>query len=221
LSAGASEAKLDSLRRGEIPAAARLLARAFEHDPIIGWFLRGPSREAGFRAFFRVALYESLAAGEVTAAREGGRFVGVAAWVRPDAVEVPPDARTRANARELRRLFPASFKLVAGFDALAAHHPREPHWYLAFVGIEPGSQRRRLGSRLVEHGLDRADATGTPCYLETPFPETIPFYRRLGFDVVSELRAFEAPLSVWSMLRPAQTELIPTGASPSRPGARA
>src|SRR6201987_575229 len=47
--------------------------------------------------------------------------------------------------------------LHAGFDALRASHPAQPHWYLAFVGTDPRQQRRGLGRTILTPVLERAD----------------------------------------------------------------
>lgn len=39
-----------------------------------------------------------------------------------------------------------------------------------------------------EPALDCADRENVPCYLETPVPENIAFYERLGFCVERKLR---------------------------------
>jgi hypothetical protein len=36
--------------------------------------------------------------------------------------------------------------------------------------------------------LKIADSTGVICYPETPFPQTLPLYRGLGYEVTSEPR---------------------------------
>ena len=85
-------------------------------------------------------------------------------------------------------LFPrAAPRLLAGFAELGENHPPEPHWYLAFVGIDPRQQRRGLGRTLLAPIIERADDAGIACYLETPFPDTRVFYRRLGFEDTDEL----------------------------------
>jgi GNAT superfamily N-acetyltransferase len=106
-----------------------------------------------------------------------------------------------ASAR-VRSLFPRGAPQVwAGFDRLAGHHPNDPHWYLAFVGIEPGIQRRGLGRRLLEPVLQHADREARLCYLETPFPDTRNFYRRLGFDDSAELHPVTGAPTIWTMTR--------------------
>jgi GNAT superfamily N-acetyltransferase len=196
--------RIDLLARAEVPAAARLLARAFDGDPVIDWHLAGPHKSRAFRAFFRAPLYELVSLGAVYATRGdgGGGLLGVAAWTPPGDHVYAPERPARDADRVLGSLYPSTVpKLLAGFEGLRARHPAEPHWYLFFVGLEPAWQGKGLGEPLLSPILDLADADGTLCYLETPFAGTHPFYRRLGFEVTSELRPFEAPFPVWTMLR--------------------
>ena len=89
-----------------------------------------------------------------------------------------------------------------GFAALEHVHPCAPHWYLAFVGIEPAIQSRGIGRALLAPVLEKADRTNTLCYLETPFPRTHAFYERLGFTRNGEHRPFVgAPQGVEAFLR--------------------
>ena len=81
-------------------------------------------------------------------------------------------------------------------------HPEEPHWYLAFVGVDPALQRTGVGSRLLAPVQALADHDGLPCYLETPFPETHAFYRRLGFEVATLTQPFAGAPGLWTMVRP-------------------
>ena len=63
-------------------------------------------------------------------------------------------------------------------------------------------QSRGIGARLLAPVHERADAERVPCYLETPFARTHPFYERLGYRVQEELKPLattDAPL--WTMLR--------------------
>ena len=88
-------------------------------------------------------------------------------------------------------MFPrASQGLFGGFAAMERFHPSDPHWYLAFVGIEPTIQSRGIGQALLAPVLKIADQTNTLCYLETPFPRTHEFYARLGFVRHAEHHSF-------------------------------
>jgi GNAT superfamily N-acetyltransferase len=200
------DVEIGRLGSSEAGRASRLLARAFAADPIITHFLYDRlRRRIAFPAFFRSVLEELLPGGSVYAVHHDDDLIGVAAWKRPDAPE-PESAARLAAARQLRvvrMMFPrASRGLFDGFAALEHFHPRTPHWYLPFVGIDPGTQSRGIGRILLAPVLKIADQTSTPCYLETPFPRTHAFYERLGFARHAELSPFVgAPQGVVSFLR--------------------
>jgi GNAT superfamily N-acetyltransferase len=131
-------------------------------------------------------------------------MLGVAAWLPPEPVTASRKVRLRASAAtaRVRLLFPrAAPALGAGFETLGSHHPPDPHWYLAFVGIDPDQQGRGLGRQLLSPILDRADRESSICYLETPFPDTRTFYRRLGFDDTCELNPVPQAPAIWTMTR--------------------
>ena len=182
-----------------------MLVDAFAGDPILTHLLHGPEDEQGHPAFFRSMINEHLGGGHVYGAWEGAELVGVAIWLPPDGIAVPSAARRTAAAdqRLLRRLYPQGMlDIEALFEVLGPLHPPEPHWYLAFVGVEPDRQGRGTGRRLLAPVLDLADQSATPCYLETPAAATLAFYRRSGFEVVSEQRPFpRLELPLWTMIR--------------------
>ena len=200
------DVEVGRLTSSDAGRASRLLAHAFAEDPIITHFLYARlRRRIAFPAFFRAVLEELLPGGHVYAARHDGNLVGIAAWKRPDAPE-PDSAAQLAVTRQLRvvrMMFPrASRGLSDGFAALEPYHPSDPHWYLAFVGIDPAIQSRGIGRILLAPVLKIADQTNTLCYLETPFPRTHAFYEHLGFARHAEPNPFVgAPRVVVSFLR--------------------
>ncbi|GAC1604404.1 MAG: GNAT family N-acetyltransferase [Acidimicrobiales bacterium] len=201
------KATIGALREGELVAASQLLAHAFAEDPIITHYLHDPVRRAvAFPAFFEGVLQELIPSTQVFGARSGVDLVGVAAWLPPEPVEPDDAARARAyrSQRIVQTMFPLTAgTLFAGFAALEELHPVEPHWYLAFIGIEPNLQSRGLGRELLAPVLHVADETKTMCYLETPFPRTHAFYERLGFALHAEYSTFDgAPQGVVTFVRP-------------------
>ena len=187
------------------------MASAFRDDPILGRLLasRSARGQVAYPAFFRKALREAQADGRVDGAWQSGRLVGVAAWFELGVSHVDRAARrsiaTRVDSATTKMLFPrATRRIDAGFAELAALHPAETHWYLAFVGIAPYAQGHGVGSRLIGAGLELADAAGKSVYLETPFERTLPLYERLGFGLVERMPAAFNLAPLWRMLRPAR-----------------
>ncbi|MGZ4393708.1 MAG: GNAT family N-acetyltransferase [Gaiellaceae bacterium] len=197
------------LKSDEVRAASLLLARAFAGDPFIGYFLADRRRRRfALPPFFRAVLHELAASDALYACEADGRLAGAAAWSPPELSAAPKRSKllARAASAEVHTLFPrAAPRMRSGFGALGAHHPPVPHWYLAFVGIEPGQQRRGLGRGLLAPVLERADAAAITCYLETPFPDTRAFYQRLGFEDTDQLRPVAGAPPIWTMTRPASS----------------
>lgn len=193
------------LRSREVATAASLLARAFADDPFLGYFLADPPRRRlALPPFFAAVLYELIDSHAVYVCEQEDGMVGVAAWLPPEPRAPSREARLRARlaSTRVRLLFPrAAPQVQSGFEALAADHPSDPHWYLAFVGIEPGEQGQGLGRQLLGPVLERADVENRVCYLETPFPDTRAFYRKLGFADIAEVRPVAEAPPIWTMTR--------------------
>src|SRR5579863_8265217 len=100
---------VEALAAREVRNAARLLARAFAADPVIGYYLTpGRRRRLGFRAFFRSALYEALPQGAVFAVRTDSRLVGAAAWLPPTPSDVPAGRLAQVSAAAVKTLYPGA-----------------------------------------------------------------------------------------------------------------
>ncbi|HKR49987.1 MAG TPA: GNAT family N-acetyltransferase [Pseudonocardiaceae bacterium] len=81
-------------------------------------------------------------------------------------------------------------------------HPKEPHFYLFFIGIRPAWQGQGIGSALLRAVLDGCDETGTPAYLEASSERNKRLYLRHGFEVTDEIHLRDSP-PVWYMWRSA------------------
>ena len=129
-----------------------------------------------------------------------GGHAAIALWLRPGAA---PD--TEATVAVFERSVPAEklTDLMAVFEQMDGAHPDSPHWYLAWIGLDPARQGQGLGSELLRRCLDVTDRDHLPTVLDTPNPNTVPFYERHGFSVVGEWAAGDFP-PVISMLRAAR-----------------
>ena len=185
----------------DVPRLARVLARAFQDDPVARWSCPpDAARPRMLERFYRTRLRQLLREDEVWT---GPTLGGAALWAPPqrwrtsvrDDVEL---ARCMLTPRLLHRL-PL---VVRGFTGVVEHgHPRTPpHWYLAILGTEPSAQGRGLGSAVLAPVLERCDEDGVGAYLESSKERNIAFYARHGFRVTGELRLPRGP-RMWSMWR--------------------
>jgi GNAT superfamily N-acetyltransferase len=201
---------LDQIDIGLLPsrhvdAAIGLLAAAFQDDPIFCFHFPNPQlRRKVLELFFGDVVRAHLRINHVHAAFAGASLIGAAVWRPPNAVVTGWSFRLRSlitRCRLLTRSPRAGKKLLQGFARLEATHPDTPHWYLFFIGIDRRRRGHGLGARLMAPVLQAADAGRMPCYLETPFRQTLPFYRKLGYEVIGEPRPFPGAPQLWAMKR--------------------
>ena len=197
-----------SPRRARLEDAAaltRLFTAAFINDPIVDWFARlGPKRSVGLDAFFfRLLHRRAIPAGEVWMSHDG---LACAIWLPPGLSARPAGVVARL------RLLPL-FVQVCGLgrlgrgaalgDALEKAHPREQHFYLFFMAVDPRFQGKGLGSAIVDATLRHIDQAGMPAYLENSNPRNARLYERAGFVARSNISPKGAPplIPMWRTTR--------------------
>jgi GNAT superfamily N-acetyltransferase len=184
----------------QIEAVAGAIARGFDDNELWVWLIPDDSKRLGLLTKRYAAMIE-----HVCIPRSGAwatdDLQGAALWTPPDrlkwtfseqlheAVALLPGLGLAGaqRARRLTRLF-------------AANHPRERHFYLDTLSIDPDHQRRGYGSALLAPLLERADAGRTPVHLETQRRDNIPFYQRFGFEETGEMSPDDS-LTLWRMWR--------------------
>ena len=170
------------------PAVATLV-RAFAAAPVaLHLFPVAAQRPAGMAHIFRRALRYGHQYGRVDMIPSAG---AVAIWIEPQYVWpswsgwiqtgimlLPLALGWRATCRMWRF---ERFIEVCQFQTIAG-----PHWYLFCSGVSPEQQGQGVGAALIRHGLQRAQATHTSCYLETANARNLPFYQQNGFRTVGQ-----------------------------------
>jgi ribosomal protein S18 acetylase RimI-like enzyme len=201
-----SKPNIVRLRAEHRARAVDAVTRAFLDDPM--WRCVLPDHEA--RATLLRPMWDALIGfariyGEALTASEGQ---GAACWIAPgntkttlwmlirtgmalprSMMRLPKDARARF------------FGMMRFIDA--SHKQLMPgrHWYLWVLGVAPEAQGRGIGCALLRPILDRADAEGVPCYLETDTEPNVAFYRKSGFEVIGEQREPVCDLPIWFLRR--------------------
>jgi ribosomal protein S18 acetylase RimI-like enzyme len=182
----------------EVSTINRVLARAFQEDPIFRWIVPdGRARQRVLPEVFGAFAEVYVDHGETYVA-DGE--TGAALWVPPGVEPFTEEQGESFAQRMVELLGPQAERGFELNQLLEEHHPQDPCWYLQFAGVIPEQQRRGLGSRLLSTVLDRADADGSAAYLEATSPDNRRLYERHGFDTVGELRPTQGP-PLWSMWR--------------------
>jgi GNAT superfamily N-acetyltransferase len=182
-----------------VRGAARAAADGFADNEIWVWMLGSEERcrrmlPRHYRAMIRRVYMPRRAAWTTPDTR------GTALWFPPGTLHLSRRERFSELVSLLPGILPALGRAGRWEELIEKHHPREPHWYLQTLAVEPSSQRGGYGTALMQPGLDRADAERMPCYLETQRESNIPFYRRFGFELTDEISLHDSP-PLWLMWR--------------------
>jgi ribosomal protein S18 acetylase RimI-like enzyme len=193
------------IKAEQIGTAAEVFGRAFFDDPLQTYFL--PDDEE--RRKLSAPMFESLLRyghlyGQVLTTP--GQPAGGAVWMRPGQWEMTESGMEEAGFMKLPGVIgEAAFqRFTSFFGYIEQYHHRDVppmHWYLAVIGVEPAMQGRGVGAAMMRPVLERADADGIPCYLETAQPKNVPLYQHLGFDVLLEEVEPESGVRFWTFRR--------------------
>lgn len=78
-------------------------------------------------------------------------------------------------------------KAMSREKRIKALQPKEPLYYLWFIGVSPDAQNKGIGSALLSEVISDNEAEGRILCLETSTEKNIPWYQKFGFTVYDEL----------------------------------
>jgi len=182
-----------------------VLARAFQDDPLMAYTLPDSAQRARLLPQYCTRMVRfGFLSNEVYATAD--TIEGVAIWLPPN-VRWTRERVEAAGLHELSRIFGGDamgrFREIVGREARARESAMTgPYWYLLLLGVEPAHQRRGIGGELIKPILERAQAEGLPCYLETEQPRNVAFYRKQGFTQIIDGEAVGlSGVRFWTFLR--------------------
>lgn len=180
-------------------AVSDVLTEAFMDDPVACWLFPASRERGRLQSHF----YGHLMDRRTAEAYLAGRGEGASVWLALAAGQAPDDEPPGEPDVDGGSVFGESgARLWTLGRALAQRHPlAEPHLYLACMGVAGGRQGAGLGSAMLRHRLERADADGLAAYLEASSPRSRALYLRHGFEDLGEpVRAADSP-PLWPMWR--------------------
>jgi len=181
----------------DVEAATAVVVLAFGGDPAARWAWPDPHKYLRHFPRFVMALGGEAYAHRAAYCTQG--YSGAALWLPPG---VSPDGEAVMALFESTGSAGVRKDGPAVFERMEQYHPREPHWYLPFIGVDPSQQGKGCGAALMRHALARCDQDGTPAYLESSNPRNIPLYERHGFEVLGCIQGGTSPPIVPMLRKP-------------------
>ena len=176
------------------------LHAAFMDDPVLNWAFPDEAKRRRYGRFFFEMHARHLVPGGLTWRADGAG----ALWAAPGRWRESPLEALRLGAATFRGVWPRGARVARGLLGVESRHPKEPHLYLAAIGVRPEQQGKGLGTALLEPGLEHTDRLELPAYLESSSSRNVSLYERHGFEVTEEVELPGGP-PIWLMWRPART----------------
>lgn len=154
----------------EAPRAVSAQLTAFTSDPCMRalW----PEPHEYLRNFPKLVRAFGGGAFDNNTAHIAGDFQAGSLWL-PPGVLPDGDALDALFKETLRE--PALSAAPSVVEQMGECHPHEPHWHLAFIGVDPACQGQGIGAVLLQHVLKQIDAQHLHAYLESSNPANVPF----------------------------------------------
>lgn len=117
-------------------------------------------------------------------ARHHQKVVGVMNYYLPGQCQISPFKTINmlpSLCGILGRRLPAVLRWKS---AWSKQDPRSPHLHFGPLAVLPSYQKMGIGSQLLQHFCDIADAKRMNAYLETDKNENVGLYMRFGFSVI-------------------------------------
>jgi ribosomal protein S18 acetylase RimI-like enzyme len=192
--------------------AAQVLGRAFADEPVSVVVYKNFSRDSRIRALtvdFTAEISLCLRKGYPLQLVADDKVIAVAVIYPPGTYPVSTMDQWKLLTRSIIGNGLYNIKGWLQWLKEVDHaHPKEPHYYLEYLGVDPVYQGRAYGSRILNHLVSKADEEQVGCYLENATPRNIPFYQRFGFKVISEKEIVGIPS--WFMWRPPEHKPEPS-----------
>jgi ribosomal protein S18 acetylase RimI-like enzyme len=199
------------VQKKDASKVAQVLAKAFHEDPLIELiFPNQEERRQLTPVLWRFMTKDGIRYGEVYAPSD--KIEGVAKWLPPGKAHMGvwrtivsgglKMGFALAKQKDERKIPPRRIAKIT--DEITRIHKdlmKEPHWYLANIGIDPEYQGKGFGSKLIKPMLERSEKEGHPVFLETNFEGNVGLYEHLGFEVLDERKVLDTEIINWAMIR--------------------
>jgi GNAT superfamily N-acetyltransferase len=200
------ERMLYKVQKRDITQVGKVLADAFQHDPLWNKIYEGESDlEKRYRAFFEVPVRYCMKYGEVYAPSK--HLEGAVAWVSGKYADMTMwrILRSGAMGAAIRMGANASKKMGPVFKPVAEdrneHMAGQNFLYLLIVGVATELQGKGFGKKLIGAAIEKSEHKVIPLYLETETEENVNMYEHFGFHLLKKSILPIVNLPLWEMVR--------------------
>jgi len=196
------------LKRNQVKLAAKLLARAFENNPVCLAFFPDPTKRVKQNYhLMKNSIRYCMRFGEVYTTSP--KLEGIALWQLEDSREEQQDKPISLSINWFNFVLAVALgksleKVRSVYDYVyKTHFTLVPsrHWYFFVIGVDPNFQGKGFASSLIKPMLARIDKEQLGCYLDTNNEKNVGLYQHFGFKVLKKYQIPGTNVINWSMSR--------------------
>lgn len=164
----------------------QILTKSFEDNQSVNYIVKQDSKKTErIRALMDYSFEVCFMFGEVYLSDDQ---TGCALVLYPDQKRFSIkstllDVQLLMNAIGLTR----AGKAMSRESAIKSNYPKEPIYYLWFLGVNTSDQNNGIGSKLLKEIIEDSQRQHKSIYLETSTIKNIPWYEKFGFSIYNEL----------------------------------
>jgi len=200
------ERMLYRVQKRDIVRASKVLADAFQSDPVWNKIYEGGSDfEKQSRAIFEVPVRYCLKYGEVYAPSE--ELEGVIGWIPGKYADMKTWHMIRSGGMgaAMRIGLNAARKMGTVFKTMVEdrheHMAGHTFLYLLVFGVSTELQGKGFGRKLIDAAIEKSEREGLQLYLETETEENMKMYEHFGFKLLKKITLPIVDLPMWEMVR--------------------
>lgn len=171
--------------KNDKPLVIEILAKSFNSNSSVNYIIKQDSkREKRIRALMDYSFEVCSAFGDVFLSDDKK---ACALIVYPDKKK----ATLKSILLDIKLIFQAVglgniSKTLKREKLITTIQPKVSMSYLWFIGVDPLTQGRGIGSKMLQEIIDYSNSNNRPIYLETSTVKNLPWYEKFGFEVYNE-----------------------------------
>ena len=194
------------ITKDSLDEATEVLARAFEEDPLIHYFLSGHEKgyPEGARKIFE---YQCLMYIEMELPLFGTlqnfQITGVACLAVPEKKD-RPESLVEADREFVAFMGPDAFERIKRYMNLSKKYsPGGLYHYLAGLGVHPDYQGHGFGRLLLDevYKIAVSHQSSAGIYLETATLKNVEMYKHFGYNLLATEK-LDGIVDIWYMFKP-------------------
>jgi ribosomal protein S18 acetylase RimI-like enzyme len=194
------------VQKRDIARAGKVLANAFQYDPVWNKIFEGESDlEKRLHAFYESPVRYCLKYGEVYAPSEN--LEGVVAWVPEKYADMTMWRMIRSGGMRaaIRMGLNVGKKMEKIFKPITEdrheHMAGSTYFYLIIIGVATELQSKGFGRKLIDAAIEKSEREELHLYLETETEENVKMYEHFGFGLLKKITLPIVNLPMWEMVR--------------------